>query len=49
MPEITSAADPRSPAFQANALHNRALAEQLRARTLETALGGPESADRRRT
>ena len=47
MPELKSAADPRSPGFQANALHNRALAEQLRARTQEMALGGPESARQR--
>ena len=47
MPELTSAADPRSPAFRANVLHNRALAEQLCARTLEAALGGPEKARQR--
>ena len=47
MPELTSSADPSSPVFRANAAHNRALAEQLRARTAEAALGGSESARQR--
>ena len=44
MPELSSAVDPRSDAFQTNAAHNRALADQLRGRTAEAARGGPESA-----
>jgi 3-methylcrotonyl-CoA carboxylase beta subunit len=44
MPVLASAADPRSAAFAANAEVNRALAEELRDRVAEAALGGPESA-----
>ncbi len=47
MPELKSSVDPRSPTFRANAAHNRSLAEQLRARTAEAALGGPETARQR--
>ena len=43
MPQLASAIDPRSEAFVRNAAHNRALAEELRARTAEAALGGPEA------
>ncbi len=44
MPVLTSAIDPQASSFKANAAHNRALAENLRARTAEIALGGPEEA-----
>ena len=47
MPELKSAADPNSEVFRANAAHNRALVGQLRARTSEAALGGPESSRQR--
>ncbi|HVY85835.1 MAG TPA: carboxyl transferase domain-containing protein [Caulobacterales bacterium] len=40
--KLTTQIDPNSEAFQKNAAHHRALAEQLRARTAEIALGGPE-------
>ncbi len=43
MPKLASALSPASPVFQANAAHNRALVDQLRAHTLEAALGGPEA------
>jgi 3-methylcrotonyl-CoA carboxylase beta subunit len=43
MPKLVSAVDPRSPAFEAQARHNRALADELRARVAEAALGGPEA------
>ncbi|MGZ8364445.1 MAG: carboxyl transferase domain-containing protein, partial [Caulobacteraceae bacterium] len=49
MPKLTSALDSNSEAFKANAAHNRALAEQLRARTAQIALGGPESSRKRHT
>ena len=49
MIRLKSAVDPRSDAFQTNAAHNRALAEELRARTAQAALGGPESARKRHT
>ncbi|MDP8916791.1 MAG: methylcrotonoyl-CoA carboxylase [Pseudomonadota bacterium] len=49
MPKLSSAADPASPAFEANAEHNRGLAAELRARVAEAALGGPESARARHT
>ena len=32
MPKLSSLVDPRSEAFQANAAHNRALVEELRAK-----------------
>ncbi len=38
-----------SEAFARNVAHNRALADQLRERTAEIALGGPESARKRHT
>jgi 3-methylcrotonyl-CoA carboxylase beta subunit len=45
--KLKSNLDPNSEAFAKNAAHHRALAEQLRARTAEIALGGPkESRDR---
>ena len=47
MPELKSTVDPNSPAFRANAQHNRALAEELRGRTAEAALGGPETSRQR--
>ena len=47
MPQLNSSVDPRSEAFRANAAHNRALAQELRARTAQAALGGPESARKR--
>jgi hypothetical protein len=42
MPRLTSALDVHGPAFAANAAHNRALVEDLRARVAAAALGGPE-------
>ncbi len=42
--KIKSQIDPNSDAFQKNAAHHRALAEQLRERTAQIALGGPEDA-----
>src|SRR6266496_4442113 len=47
MPQLKTSVDARSEAFQANAAHNRALVEQLRSRTAEAALGGPEAARKR--
>jgi len=41
-PQIVSRIDTQGEAFRANAAHNRALAEDLRARVAATALGGPE-------
>ncbi|MEP9401785.1 carboxyl transferase domain-containing protein [Sphingomonas silueang] len=41
MPVLRSLADPASADFAANAAHNRALLEELQARTARTALGGP--------
>ena len=49
MPKLTSNLSPSSDAFRANAAHNRALVERLRARSLEAALGGPEAARARHT
>jgi len=46
LPTRVSADDPT---FQANAAHNRALAERLRADVAATALGGPERARERHT
>ena len=40
MTPLASTVDPASPAFKANAVHNRALAEELRARVAQAALGG---------
>ena len=42
MPTLTTQVDATSEAFQANAAHNRALAETLRATIAKTALGGSE-------
>ncbi|WP_414899898.1 carboxyl transferase domain-containing protein [Sphingomonas flavalba] len=42
MTVLTTLADPASPAFAANAAHNRALAEELRTRVAAAALGGSE-------
>jgi 3-methylcrotonyl-CoA carboxylase beta subunit len=44
MSQLTSLVDPSSAAFSANTAHNRALAEDLRARIALAALGGSESA-----
>jgi 3-methylcrotonyl-CoA carboxylase beta subunit len=44
---LTTALDPLSDGFQANADHNRALVEQLRSRVQAAALGGPEPARQR--
>jgi 3-methylcrotonyl-CoA carboxylase beta subunit len=41
MPRLSTAADPQSESFKANAAVNLALAETLRARVAEAALGGP--------
>ena len=41
MPRLTTAVDPKSDAFARNAAVNRALAEELRGRVAEAALGGP--------
>ncbi|WP_158913102.1 carboxyl transferase domain-containing protein [Caulobacter sp. S45] len=43
MPKLSSALSAASDRFQANAAHNRALVEQLRVRSAEAALGGPEA------
>ncbi|MBY0563026.1 MAG: methylcrotonoyl-CoA carboxylase [Hyphomonadaceae bacterium] len=47
--KLKSTLDPNSESFQKNAAHHRALAEQLRARTAQIALGGPEEARARHT
>ncbi|MDQ2859632.1 MAG: methylcrotonoyl-CoA carboxylase [Pseudomonadota bacterium] len=47
MSKLATLIDPRAEAFKQNAAANRALAETLRARVAETALGGPEAARRR--
>jgi 3-methylcrotonyl-CoA carboxylase beta subunit len=44
MPKLATAADPHSETFARNAEVNRALAEDLRRRVAEAALGGPEQA-----
>ena len=49
MPRLTTAIDPRSEAFGRNQAANRALAESLRERVAEAALGGPEASRRRHT
>ena len=43
LPELTTAIDTRSEAFERNLAINTALVETLRARTAEAALGGPEA------
>jgi len=47
MPQLATALDPSSAAFEANARVNRALAEELRARSATAALGGSEDSRRR--
>ena len=47
MRTLASALDPRSETFQANAVHNRALVEELKAKVAAAALGGPEKARER--
>ena len=49
MAKLASKLSPTSDAFAANAAHNRALVEQLRTRTAQAALGGPEAARTRHT
>ncbi len=48
-PTLSTALDPASPEAQARAAHNRALAEELRARVAEAALGGSEASRDRHT
>jgi 3-methylcrotonyl-CoA carboxylase beta subunit len=48
-PVITSKLDLESPAAKARAAHNRALAQELRAKVAEAALGGPEKSRKRHT
>ena len=43
MRKLTSAVDPGSAAFAANAAVNRGLVAELRQRVAATALGGPEA------
>ena len=47
MTVLTTKLDENSDAFRANAAHNRALAEELRARVAEAALGGNEKSRER--
>jgi len=47
--KLKSNIDPNSETFAKNAAHHRALAEQLRARTAQIALGGPETHRKRHT
>ncbi|RYG01517.1 MAG: methylcrotonoyl-CoA carboxylase, partial [Caulobacteraceae bacterium] len=47
MTKLATAIDKASPAFQANAAHNRALVKQLRERAAHAALGGPEQSRER--
>ena len=49
MPKLVSKLTVTSDAFQASVAHNRALVEQLRARTEAAALGGPEAIRTRHT
>src|SRR5438046_6889074 len=49
MTELTSLVDASSEGFKANDGHNRALADDLRARIAKTALGGSESARQKHT
>lgn len=46
-PALSSKIDLESAAAKANAAHNRALAEELRAKVAQTALGGPEASRQR--
>src|SRR5215469_16173511 len=47
MRKLVTAVDPKSKAFAANAKVNRALADELRARTAQAALGGPAESRKR--
>ena len=47
MPRIKSRLDPSGPAFQANAAHHRALAEDLRSQVARVAEGGGEQAQKK--
>src|SRR5580698_3060086 len=47
MPRLKTAIDPRSEAFARNAAVNRALADELRGRVADAALGGPEASRKR--
>jgi 3-methylcrotonyl-CoA carboxylase beta subunit len=49
MSTLASLIDPRSEAFKANATHNRALADALRAKIAQAALGGSDAARRKHT
>ena len=49
MPRLTSAIQTSSETFLANARHNRALVDELRAKTAAAALGGPEKSRERHT
>ena len=49
MRKLATAVDPASEGFAANAAANRALVEQLRERSREAALGGPEESRKRHT
>jgi len=49
MTVLTSSIDPLSAAFKTNAAANRALAEELRKRSAEAALGGPADSRKRHT
>ena len=48
-PVLASSLDPESPEAKARAAHNRALAEELRAKVAQAALGGPEKSRERHT
>src|SRR5262245_22665301 len=48
-PVLSSHLDPDSPEAKARAAHNRALAEELRARVAAAALGGPAASRERHT
>ena len=47
--KLKSSIDPNSEAFAKNAAHHRGLAQQLRERAAQIALGGPEEARARHT
>ncbi len=47
MPKLNSVIDASADAFARNAAHNRALAEELRKKVAEAALGGPEGSRER--
>jgi len=49
MRKLRSSVDPKSEAFAANAKVNRALVDELRARSATAALGGPEDSRKRHT